>query len=200
MFTGLVQALGQVAERKLREGDLRLTLAVADAGFAELQLGESIAINGCCLTVVEHADGRFAVEVSRETLDCTTLGDWQVGRKVNLERALRPSDRLGGHFVSGHVDGVGRVLAITADGHAQRWRFELPAALRRYLAVKGSITVDGVSLTVNAVDAESFAVALIPHTLQHTAFQHTTVADPVHLEVDLLARYLERLLEAREAA
>ncbi len=130
----------------------------------------------------------------------TTLGSFGVGRAVNLERAMRPTDRLGGHFVSGHVDGIGRVMSVRDDARAQRWRFSAPAALMKYIATKGSICVDGVSLTVNAVDDEGFEVALIPHTIAQTAFATTSVGDAVNLEVDLVARYVERLLSAREAS
>ena len=160
-------------------------------------MGESIAVNGVCLTVVAFDACSFQADASTETLALTTLGDLPLGRALNLERAMRPTDRLGGHMVSGHVDGVGRVLRIRDDARAQRWRFGAPAALLRYVAGKGSICVDGVSLTVNAVDGEGFEVALVPHTLAHTAFGETAVGDAVNLEVDLVARYVERLLQAR---
>ncbi len=194
MFTGLIEAVGRIAAREPRGGDLRLTVAVGALPFADVALGESIAVSGCCLTVVAFDDHHFSADVSNESLDRTTLGGLAVGAAVNLERAMLPTTRFGGHLVSGHVDGVGRVASIVADGRAQRWRFAAPPALLRYVAEKGSICVDGVSLTVNAVDAAAFGVALIPHTLAHTAFGEAVVGQPVNLEVDLVARYVERLL------
>lgn len=197
MFTGLIQGLGEVAGLHSLGGDLRLRIAVGSLPFRGVELGESIAVSGCCLTVVEHDDVSFAADVSTETLACTTLGGWRIGDAVNLERAMLPTTRFGGHIVSGHVDGVGRVLSISDDARAQRWRFVVSQGLLRYLAHKGSIAVDGVSLTVNAVDAEGFEVALIPHTVSHTRFSSTRAGDAVNLEVDLIARYAERLLLAR---
>jgi riboflavin synthase len=198
MFTGLIEGVGQVAALEPRGGDVRLRIAVGSLPFADVALGESIAVSGVCLTVIEFDAASFAADASTETLGLTTLGGMVVGQAVNLERAMRPTDRLGGHLVSGHVDGVGRVLSIHDDARAQRWRFAAPAALSKYIATKGSICVDGVSLTVNAVDGEGFDVALIPHTVSHTAFASTRVGDPVNLEIDLVARYVERLLSARE--
>ena len=198
MFTGLIEGVGQVAALEPRGGDVRLRIAVGTLPFADVTLGESIAVSGVCLTVIEFDAGSFAADASTETLGLTTLGSLIVGQAVNLERAMRPTDRLGGHLVSGHVDGVGRVLSIHDDARAQRWRFAAPASLSKYIATKGSICVDGVSLTVNAVDDAGFDVALIPHTVSHTAFSTTRVGDPVNLEIDLVARYVERLLSARE--
>jgi riboflavin synthase len=194
MFTGIIEGVGRVAALDARGGDVRLRVDVGTLPFDAVQLGESIAVNGVCLTVVEFDAASFAADASNETLSLTTLGALQVGAPVNLERAMRPTDRLGGHLVSGHVDGVGCVLSIVEDARAQRWRFAAPAALLRYVAKKGSICVDGVSLTVNEVDAEGFEVALIPHTVSHTVFAQTKVGDPVNLEIDLVARYVERLL------
>ena len=198
MFTGLIEGVGRVAALEPRGGDVRLRIAVGTLPFADVALGESIAVSGVCLTVIEFDAASFAADASTETLSLTTLGGMAVGQPVNLERAMRPTDRLGGHLVSGHVDGVGRVLSIHEDARAQRWRFAAPASLSKYIATKGSICVDGVSLTVNAVDGEGFDVALIPHTVSHTAFASTRVGDPVNLEIDLVARYVERLLSARE--
>lgn len=198
MFTGLIEGVGQVAALEPRGGDVRLRIAAGSLPFADVALGESIAVSGVCLTVIEFDAGSFAADASTETLTLTTLGGMIVGQAVNLERAMRPTDRLGGHLVSGHVDGVGRVLSIHDDARAQRWRFAAPTSLSKYIATKGSICVDGVSLTVNAVDGEGFEVALIPHTVSHTAFSSTRVGDPVNLEIDLVARYVERLLSARE--
>ena len=193
MFTGIIEAVGRLAGLEQRGGDARLRIAVGSLPFDDVQLGESIAVNGVCLTVVAFDAAHFEADASNETLSLTTLGGLQDGAPVNLERAMRPSDRLGGHIVSGHVDGTGRVLDVRHDARAQRWRFAMPPALARYVAKKGSICVDGVSLTVNAVDDDTFEVALVPHTVAHTAFASTAVGDPVNLEVDLVARYLERL-------
>ena len=196
MFTGLIEGVGQVVALEPRGGDMRLRIAVGSLPFADVALGESIAVSGVCLTVIEFDAGAFAADASTETLALTTLGGMAVGQAVNLERAMRPTDRLGGHLVSGHVDGVGRVLSIHDDARAQRWRFSAPQALSKYIATKGSICVDGVSLTVNAVDDAGFEVALIPHTVAHTAFSTTPVGAKVNLEIDLVARYVERLLSA----
>ena len=193
MFTGIIEAVGRLAAREARGGDARLRIAVGALPFADVRLGESIAVNGVCLTVVAFDAGHFEADASNETLALTTLGVLREGAPLNLERAMRPSDRFGGHLVSGHVDGTGAVLAVEADARAQRWRFAMPPRLAKYVAQKGSICVDGVSLTVNAADGESFEVALVPHTVANTAFQSTRVGDPVNLEVDLVARYLERL-------
>ncbi|MBB1473745.1 MULTISPECIES: riboflavin synthase [unclassified Luteimonas] len=197
MFTGIIEAVGTLDRREARGGDARLRIAVGRLPFADPALGESIAVNGTCLTVVAFDAGHFEADASNETLALTTLGALAEGAAVNLERAMRASDRLGGHLVSGHVDGVGRVLAVSDDGRAQRWRFQAPAALMKYIARKGSICVDGVSLTVNAVADDSFDVALVPHTVANTAFADTAVGDPVNLEIDLVARYVERLLQDR---
>lgn len=200
MFTGLIEGVGRVLALEPRGGDLRLRIDVGTLPFAEVALGESIAVSGVCLTVIEFDATSFAADASTETLALTTLGALAVGHAVNLERAMRPTDRLGGHLVSGHVDGLGRVLSVHDDARAQRWRFAAPQTLLKYIATKGSICVDGVSLTVNAVDAEGFEVALIPHTVSHTAFSTTRVGDAVNLEVDLVARYVERLLSAQTAS
>ncbi len=200
MFTGLIEGVGRVAALEPRGGDVRLRIEAGSLPFADVALGESIAVSGVCLTVIEFDAVAFSADASTETLALTTLGGMVVGQAVNLERAMRPTDRLGGHLVSGHVDGVGRVLSIHDDARAQRWRFAAPVALSKYIATKGSICVDGVSLTVNAADGEGFEVALIPHTVSHTAFSSTRVGDPVNLEIDLVARYVERLLSAREHA
>jgi riboflavin synthase len=195
MFTGLVQAVGRLAASEARGGDRRLRVDAGALDAGDLQLGESIAVNGVCLTVAAVDATGFQADASNETLALTTLGGLAVGAPLNLERALLPTTRLGGHLVAGHVDGLGRVDAIADDGRSQRWRFRAPAALLRYVAVKGSICVDGVSLTVNAVDAGGFEVNLVPHTLASTAFAATPPGAAVNLEVDLLARYAERLLQ-----
>ncbi|MCE5231931.1 MAG: riboflavin synthase [Mizugakiibacter sp.] len=199
MFTGIVQAVGRVARLEARGGDVRLGVEAPALDFADVRLGDSIAVSGVCLTVVELDGTRFAADVSNETLALTTLGKLKPGDPVNLEKALRLADRLGGHLVSGHVDGVGTVIEVRPDARSQRWTFEAPAALARYVATKGSICIDGVSLTVNAVEGRRFGVNLIPHTVEHTAFRARRPGDAVNLEVDLVARYVERLLGASDA-
>ena len=197
MFTGIIEGVGRLAALERRGGDVRLTVEVGSLPFDAVQLGESIAVNGVCLTVIEFDASSFAADASNETLALTTLGALCVDDALNLERAMRPTDRLGGHLVSGHVDGLGRVERIEPDARAQRWRFSAPTQLLRYIAKKGSICVDGVSLTVNEVDDAGFEVALIPHTVANTRFAQTRVDDAVNLEIDLVARYVERLLAGR---
>ncbi|WP_407354087.1 riboflavin synthase [Luteimonas sp. R10] len=196
MFTGIIEGVGRLVERAPRGGDVRLQVDVGSLPFEDVRTGESIAVNGVCLTVVAFDAASFQADASNETLALTTLGGLAGGAALNLERAMRPDDRLGGHLVSGHVDGVGRVERVEPDARAQRWRFSAPPGVLRYVAKKGSICVDGVSLTVNAVDEAGFEVALIPHTVANTAFASTAIGDPVNLEVDLVARYVERLLRA----
>lgn len=201
MFTGIVTAVGRIESSDPHEGGVRLHVAsgaLADAGDP-FRLGESIAVSGVCLTVTAITAQGFHADVSGETLRLTTLGQRDVGDGVNLERALRAGDRLGGHLVSGHVDGIGRLRAREADGLSERFTFDAPHALRRYIAVKGSITVDGVSLTVNAVDADGFSVNLIPHTLAQTTLGDLRAGDAINLEVDSIARYVERLMLAAQA-
>ncbi|CTP84894.1 riboflavin synthase subunit alpha [Xanthomonas translucens pv. arrhenatheri] len=198
MFTGIIEGVGRLAARQPQGGDIRFSFATGSLPFADVQLGESIAVNGVCLTVVAFDAASFQADASTETLALTTLGALAEGAALNLERAMRPTDRLGGHLVSGHVDGLGSVLSIHEDARAQRWRFAAPPALLRYIAKKGSICVDGVSLTVNEVDDAGFEVALIPHTVAHTAFAHTALGAAVNLEIDLVARYVERLLHGRQ--
>ena len=200
MFTGIIEGVGSIARREAIGGDVRFHIHVGSLPFDVVALGESIAVNGVCLTVIAFDSSSFQADASTETLGLTTLGQLAEGAQVNLERAMRPSDRFGGHIVSGHVDGVGTVQSIDEDARALRWRFAAPAALLRYVAKKGSICVDGVSLTVNAVDDAGFEVALIPHTVAHTAFAHTGVGDAVNLEIDVIARYAERLMGAGENA
>ena len=197
MFTGLIAGVGRLAGRETRGGDARLRIDVGTLPFDGVQLGESIAVNGCCLTVVEFDASSFAIDASNETLALTTLGRLAIGAPVNLERAMLPTDRLGGHLVSGHVDGLAIAARRWDDARAERWRFEAPMALLRYVAHKGSVCVDGVSLTVNEVDDAGFEVALIPHTVEHTTFHALREGDAVNIEVDLLARYVERLLATK---
>lgn len=198
MFTGLVQAVGRIASREQRGGDLRLGIGVGGLSMHDVRPGESIAVSGVCLTVVAFDAERFYADVSNETLALTTLGSLPDGASVNLERALLATDRLGGHLVAGHVDGVGRVESVHEDGRSQRWRFAAPKPLLRYVAVKGSIAVDGVSLTVNAADDRGFEVNLVPHTVANTAFAAIEVGAKVNLEIDVVARYVERLATTRD--
>lgn len=199
MFTGLIEDLGTLRELR-REGDVvRLTIATAIPA-AELKLGESIAVNGICLTVVAIGGGTFSADVSPETLERSTLGEISPGRMVNLERALRLCDRLGGHLVSGHVDAVATIVEAIRDKNAVRFTFRLPAAVNRYVAEKGSVTIDGISLTVNAVTAETFGVAVIPHTLAMTTLREKQAGARVNVEIDLLSRYVARLLEGGGSA
>ena len=194
MFTGIITDIGRVRAVRQTERDRRYEIETAyDTGA--IDLGASIACSGCCLTVVETGPDWFAVEVSAETLDRTGLGGWTEGHLVNLERALKAGDELGGHIVSGHVDGLGEVLSVTPEGGSRRIGFSAPRALMRLIAEKGSICVDGVSLTVNAVSADAFEVNVIPHTLEATTLGRLQPGDRVNLEIDMLARYLARWRE-----
>lgn len=199
MFTGIVQATGTVASAEARGGDLRLTIEAPDLDCAGIPPGDSVSVSGCCLTVVAGDERTLAFDLSNETLSLTTLGALRPGDRVNLEPALRLADRLGGHLAAGHVDGVGSIVSIEPDARSQRWMLAAPPALMRYIAPKGSVGVDGVSLTVNEVEANRFGVNLIPHTVAATTFRDRRVGDRVNLEVDLLARYIERLLSRPEA-
>ena len=194
MFTGIVQDLGTIVEREPRGGDLKLVIAFAQLDESRLGLGDSVCVQGCCLTVTARAGATFSADLSRETLSLTTLGDLAVGAQVNLEPALRAGDVLGGHLVSGHVDAVARITSVEADARSQRLRIAVPPELARYIARKGSVTVDGVSLTVNEVAGASFGVNIIPHTQSVTTLGALTAGARVNLEVDQLARYVERLL------
>ncbi len=198
MFTGIVEAQGRIAAVETLGGDRRLTI-VSDSGYlAGVNPGDSIAVNGVCLTAVELPPGGFVADVSVETLNATTAKHWRAGVPVNLERALTPHKPLGGHMMAGHVDGVGRLLEKREDARSWRLSFEAPPALARYIARKGSIAIDGVSLTVNEVAAARFEVNIIPQTWTHTTLGALPTGGEVNLEVDLIARYLERLIEARE--
>lgn len=197
MFTGIVQRVGQVAELNARGGDVELVIKTGADYLEHTALGDSIAVNGCCLTVTRLTGDGFAADVSRETLRVTTLGDWRVGQDVNLEKALRAGDALGGHYVTGHVDGLAEVVGRDGDARSERLRFKLPQQLGRYVAKKGSITLDGVSLTVNEVRDEGqgteFEVNLVPHTLTVTTLKHYQPGQRINVEVDIIARYLERM-------
>ncbi len=194
MFTGIIEALGSIAGTERQGGDVRLLVKAAGLDLGAVRLGDSIAVNGVCLTVVALRSDSFAADVSVETLDHTTAGQWVAGTPVNLEQALTPAKRMGGHIVSGHVDGVGEVLARHSDARSERFRLRAPAGLARYIAHKGSITIDGTSLTVNVVDGDEFEINIVPHTLTHTIIGTYQPGTRVNLEVDVIARYLERLL------
>ncbi|WP_133718282.1 riboflavin synthase [Methylocaldum gracile] len=200
MFTGIIQAIGTITRIEPKGGDCRLTVATGKLPFADVQLGDSIAVNGVCLTAIELGDRFFAADVSRETLSRTTLGDAKTGTHVNLELALLPTTRLGGHLVGGHVDGVGTVVDKRSEARSVRFTIETPAGLAKYIAEKGSICVDGISLTVNEVNGNRFGINIVPHTLAETTLGETGVGQRVNLEVDILARYLERLLLGDRAA
>lgn len=200
MFTGIIEAIGQVAEMQQRGGDARLRVSTGKMDLGDVALGDSIAVNGVCLTAVELPGDGFAADVSRETLSLTGLGQLKSGSPVNLEKALTLATRLGGHLVSGHVDGLGTVIERHDDARSVRFTIEAPEELARYIAHKGSITVDGTSLTVNTVDGRRFELNIVPHTLQETIMDSYTAGRRVNLEVDLVARYLERLLLGEKAA
>jgi riboflavin synthase len=197
MFTGIVQAIGTVGAMRRSGPDLRLAIA-ADGGFTDLDVGESVCVNGVCLTVAMAERRGFEADVSAVTLSCTTLGSMREGSRVNLERSLRVGDRLGGHLVSGHVDGVGRVVKLAPAGGSLRMEVEAPAALSRYLCSKGSICIDGVSLTINRTAGGRFDVNIVPQTRERTIVSGYVEGTEVNLEADLLARYLEGLLAARD--
>jgi riboflavin synthase len=194
MFTGIVTDIGRVRSVRQTERDRRYEIGTA-WDTSGIDLGASISHDGCCLTVTEKGPGWFAVEVSAETLSKTTLGGWAEGHRVNLERAAKLGEELGGHVVSGHVDGLGRVVSISPEGGSHRIEIEAPAPLHRYIASKGSITVDGVSLTVNTVEGRTFGLNIIPHTREATTLGDLRPGDAVNLEIDMLARYLARWQE-----
>jgi riboflavin synthase len=194
MFSGIIADIGSIKQANDRDGGLRLVIATSALDLSDVQTGDSIAVNGICLTVVEHGANNFAVDVSRETLNCTEGLD-AIGAPVNLEKALRLADRLGGHLVSGHVDGVGEVIEFSNLGESWKLDIRAPQALAKYIAIKGSITINGVSLTINQVSGGEFSVNLIPHTLVITNLKNLRAGSRVNLEVDLIARYVERMMQ-----
>ena len=200
MFTGIIQAVGTLAAMEPRGGDMALHISAGDLRMDNVALGDSIATNGVCLTVIELPGDGYIADVSRETLNHTTLGELKPGSPVNLEKALTLNTHLGGHLVSGHVDGVGRILERRDDGRSVRFRIDAPSELARYIAHKGSICVDGVSLTVNAVHGSQFELNIVPHTIQETTISGYRSGTRVNLEVDQIARYLERLLLGDKAS
>lgn len=197
MFTGIIKAVGRVAATQTIGGDLRLTIAIAGTALDAPALGDSVAVNGVCLTATTLDAKRFVADVSKETLALTTLSRLETGSRVNLEPALVAGEPLGGHLVSGHVDGMGELLEKTADARSWRLVFAVPPALSRFVAAKGSICIDGISLTVNEVADHRFGVNIVPHTMTHTNLGERQPGDAVNLEVDVVARYLDRLLQAR---
>ncbi|RDH89799.1 MAG: riboflavin synthase [endosymbiont of Seepiophila jonesi] len=200
MFTGIIQSVGTLAGQEPKGGDVRLYIHTGQLDLADVALGDSIATNGVCLTVVELTGDGFRADISRETLSLTTLHNLKPGSPVNLEKALTLSSRLGGHLVSGHVDGVGKVVGRREDARSIRFDIEAPKALAKYIAHKGSICVDGASLTVNGIDGNRFDLNIVPHTLQETTLEGIQVGYEVNLEVDLIARYLELLVLGEKAS
>lgn len=199
MFTGIIEAVGTLRKLEPRGGDLRVTVATGKLPMDDVKLGDSIATNGVCLTVVAQSADSFVADVSAETLELTNFSRYSVGQMVNLERAVTPSTRLGGHLVSGHIDGRATVVRREERARAIEFWLEAPAQLSRYLPHKGSVTIDGISLTINEVDGARFRLTIVPHTVQETTLANIGVGDTINLEVDLLARYLERLMEPAAA-
>jgi riboflavin synthase len=200
VFTGIIEAIGEIADMQAQGGDMRLRIRTGKLDLGDVKIGDSICTSGCCLTVTELPGDGYWCDVSNESLAFTTLGGLSTGSKVNLEKSLTPESRLGGHIVSGHVDGVGEVVSFADDGRSVRWVIRAPAELAKYIAHKGSICIDGTSLTVNAVNGTDFDLNIIPQTTLETIFSTYKVGTRVNLEVDVIARYLERLLQGDEAA
>ncbi|MAE54822.1 MAG: riboflavin synthase [Porticoccaceae bacterium] len=194
MFTGIIETVGEVVAKELREGDVKLTLKADESYLEAVMLGDSIACNGVCLTVVDRTSNQFMLDVSVETLSLTTIGDWDVGSKVNLEQAMIASSRFGGHIVSGHIDRIGEIIDIADDARSWRMTVRVPKNIRQYIAKKGSICVDGVSLTINSVEDSEFSVNIVPHTLSHTIIGDYKLNQKVNIEIDTIARYVERLV------
>lgn len=199
MFTGIIESVGQVESLQQLGGDVRLRIGTG-LDMSDVHLGDSIATNGICLTVIEWGQGWYSADVSRESLNRTTLGQWQVGRPVNVEKAMLPTTRFGGHIVSGHVDGVGEISCVRHDARSLYFEVTAPVELAKYLAEKGSITVDGISLTINHLHGNVLSLNLIPHTAERTNIGSWKMGTKVNLEVDILARYIERLLLGEKAA
>ncbi|KID54724.1 riboflavin synthase subunit alpha [Pseudoalteromonas luteoviolacea CPMOR-1] len=200
MFTGIIEATGTLTELTLKQGDLSVKVQSHNLDMADVALGDSIATNGVCLTVVEKFNDGFRADVSNETLSLTRFGEYKVGQKVNLEKALQPTSRLGGHLVSGHVDGVASIVAVEANARATDYWLSVPHALLKYIPYKGSVAIDGISLTVNAVEENKFKLTIVPHTAQETTIADFKVGTLVNLEVDQIARYLERLVQGNQSA
>ena len=194
MFTGIIEATGSITRLEQVQSDWRIHINAGELDLSDVALGDSIAVSGCCLTVVSLSAEEFSADVSNETMNCTTLAALKAGARVNLEKAMLATSRFGGHIVSGHVDGVGNLSSSEPDGQSTRLVYEAPAELAKYIAAKGSICIDGTSLTVNEVHGATFTVNVIPHTQQETIIGDYVVGQKVNLEVDLVARYLERLM------
>lgn len=199
MFTGIIESLGKVESLQSVGGDVRLRIQT-DLDMSDVHLGDSIATNGICLTVIEWGENWYAADVSRESLNRTTLGQWKVGQAVNVEKAMLPTTRFGGHIVSGHVDGLGEITVFRQDARSLYFEVTAPVELAKYLAEKGSVTVDGISLTINHLRGNILSLNLIPHTVERTNIGSWQVGTKVNLEVDVLARYIERLLLGDKAA
>jgi riboflavin synthase len=200
MFTGIIQSIGNIAAIERQSGDFRLKIDTHKLPLNGVQLGDSIAVNGVCLTAIELGARYFCADVSNETWTRTTLSHAAVGTAVNLELALTPTTRMGGHIVSGHVDGIGKIIEKKPDARSVRFTVQAPDNLAKYIAEKGSICINGISLTVNEVNGARFGVNIVPHTLQETTLNAAVVGTPVNLEVDILARYMERLMRGETAA
>lgn len=200
MFTGIIEATGHIAAIKRSGQDAQLTIKSDTLDFSDVKLGDSIASNGVCLTVTSLGSKSFTADVSGETLSRTLFGSYQTGQRINLEKALLPTTRLGGHLVSGHVDGIAIVSKVEKTGQSWQIYLQSPEELGRYIAEKGSVTIDGISLTVNELTANGFRLTIVPHTARETTIQALQAGSKVHLEVDLLARYIERLLQGKQAA
>jgi riboflavin synthase len=200
MFTGIIEAIGSVARLQQLGSDWRLAINSEKLDLSDVVLGDSIAVNGCCLTVVELEENIFSADVSNESMRCTALGEFKEGTRVNLEKAMLASGRLGGHIVSGHVDGVGTLIESTEDGASVSLVYEAPKEIAKYIAGKGSVCIDGISLTVNEVSGQKFTVNVIPHTQTETIIGDYKAGQNVNLEVDIIARYLERLLQGANSS
>ena len=198
MFTGIIEATGIISDLRKTQGDLAIRIQSHDLNMADVKLGDSIATNGVCLTVVAKHDNGFSADLSNETIDLTGFAYYKQGQKVNLEKAMQPVSRLGGHLVSGHVDGIATITSITANARATEYWLSADAALMKYIPYKGSVCVDGISLTVNAVEDNKFKLTIVPHTAEQTTIADFKVGTSVNLEVDQIARYLERLIKGAE--
>ncbi len=194
MFTGIIQSTGKISSIEERGGDSRFVFDVGNMDLSDVGVGDSIAVNGACLTIIEKGPHAFIADLSKETLSLTTFGDLTVGSRINLEKAMLLSDRINGHMVSGHIDGIGEIVDMANDARSIRYVIKIPPTLSRYLSKKGSVTVDGVSLTINAVEGNTFNVNIIPHTLSATLFSEYRPGTRVNIEVDLIARYLDQLI------
>ncbi len=194
MFTGIIQSIGKISAIIQHGADSRFVFNAGTMNLSDLSVGDSIAVNGACLTIIEKDNNSFAADLSNETLELTTFSKLGVDSSVNLEKAMQLSDRLNGHMVSGHVDGIGKVLDMDEDARSVRYSIDVPPALNRYISKKGSVTVDGVSLTINVVEGNTFSVNIIPHTLSETIFSEYEIGNQVNIEVDLIARYLDQLI------